>query len=42
MHIRKFSSNTDRPGLRLCVVALQDFERVLVQRIQPGETIADD
>lgn len=42
MDIRKYSSGTDRPGLRQCVVALQDYERALVPRMPPGEKIADD
>ena len=39
--IRKYDPDTDRQGLRQCVVELQEFERRLDPRMPPGEEIAD-
>ena len=38
--IREYSEG-DAPGVRRCIVELQDFERRIDERLRPGESIAD-
>lgn len=39
--IRDYEPKTDLPGLRQCVVELQDYERQIDTRMPPGSDIAD-
>jgi ribosomal protein S18 acetylase RimI-like enzyme len=42
MLIRDFNIDSDKAGLRRCLVELQDFEREIDKRMPPGDEIADN